>query len=115
MKKKKKWPAISVIVLLGAGLVFYLLTFLLYEPSEDFYEFPVPKNAGLLHKDEITERYEWVFASEENGIPFIYEWVLSINGWKEKMSEGASTLYTNGSHTIDLISTTRMLEIIKVE
>ncbi|MBC5638064.1 hypothetical protein H8S33_14800 [Ornithinibacillus sp. BX22] len=115
MKKKKKWPAISVIALLGAGLVFYLLTFLLYEPSEDFYEFPVPKIATLLHKDELTERYEWVHASEENGIPSIYKWVLSKNGWKEEISEGASTLYTNGSHTIDLISTTNMLEVIKVE
>lgn len=59
--------------------------------------------------------YDWSRASEEFGIPFDYEIVLKANGWRKGEREGASVLYTKRSHSMDLISTTKRLDIIKVK
>ena len=109
MRKKILW-LISVIAI---GIAYFLITLFLYEPSDNLYGFPVPKNAEITRKDEIVESYNWSRASEENGIPFSYEMVLKVNGWTKGEREGASVLYTKGNYQLNLISTTKQLDIIK--
>ncbi|MEH7380978.1 hypothetical protein V7138_10900 [Bacillus sp. JJ1533] len=102
-------------LLIGVGVGYYFITLSLYEPSEELYGFPIPKNAELVQKSNQSESYDWLKASEENGIPFGYEFVLAKNDWVKGERDGASVTYTKGKHTIDLISTSKKLDIIKVK
>lgn len=51
---------------------------------------------------------------EENGIPYGEEIALKAKGWKKGKSEGASVFYTKENNTIDLLTTTKQLEILRV-
>ncbi|MFS0674889.1 hypothetical protein [Ornithinibacillus sp. 179-J 7C1 HS] len=111
MKKKIWW----LTAILTIGTSYCLITLFLYEPSDNLYGFPVPKNAELTRKDEKVESYNWSRASEENGIPFSYEMVLKVNGWTKGERLGASVVYTKDDYEITLISTTKQLDFIKPE
>ncbi|MGN1400995.1 MAG: hypothetical protein ACI4XL_05780 [Bacillus sp. (in: firmicutes)] len=113
MKKLVGWT-LTLATLLICGVIYYFITYFLYEPSKDLFGFPVPRNAELIEESELGKSYEWSKASEENGIPFGYELVLKANGWKKGEREGASVIYTKGKHRIDLISSTKQLYILKV-
>ncbi|MET3322652.1 UNVERIFIED_ORG: hypothetical protein ABIC97_005800 [Peribacillus simplex] len=113
MKKMVGWTLTLATLLIG-GVIYYFITLSLYEPSRDSFDFPVPKNAELVQENEQGKSYDWSKASEENGIPFGYELVLKANGWKKGEREGASVFYTKGNQKIDLISTTKHLNILKV-
>ncbi|MBT2605030.1 hypothetical protein J7E55_18720 [Bacillus sp. ISL-53] len=113
MKKMVGWTLTLATLLIG-GVIYYFITLSLYEPSKDAFDFPVPKNAELVQENVKGKSYDWSKASEENGIPFGYELVLKSNGWKKGEREGASVFYTKGNHKIDLISTTKHLDILKV-
>lgn len=110
MNKKIRW-AIAIIVVL-VGIIFISSNFI-YESSEDLYGFPIPKKAELVQENEVMKNYNWSRASEENGIPFDYEIILKIKGWKKGEREGASVLYTKENHNIDLSSYNKTLEVIK--
>lgn len=112
MKKKVGWSIALVSLLVGVGVATYFITF--YESSENLYGFPVPKNAKLIQKSEQAESYDWSKASEEDGVPFGYEIALKANGWTKGEREGASVLYIKGNDKIDLVSTTKRLDVIKV-
>ncbi|MEW4306007.1 hypothetical protein [Rossellomorea marisflavi] len=101
--------------LIAAGPLYYFITLALYEPSEDLYHFPVPTHAKLVGENEPGHQYDWSRASEENGIFYGYEMVLKANGWEKGEREGASVYYTKGDHTIDLMSASKHLEILKVD
>ncbi|PJN91696.1 hypothetical protein [Bacillus sp. mrc49] len=115
MKKKIGWTLAMIALLIGGSVLYYFGTLALYETNEDLYEFPVPKNAELTKESEYGKNYDWSRASEENGIPSSYEWVIKANGWKKGEREGASVLYTKGDHTIDVISTNKKLDILRVK
>jgi hypothetical protein len=114
VKKKVGWSIALVTLFIVVGIATYLITLSFYESSEDLYGFPVPQNAKLIQKSGQSESYDWSKASEEDGIPFVYEIALKASGWTKGVREGASVLYKKGNHTIDLISTTKRLDIIKV-
>lgn len=109
MKKLLSWTMGFAILLFG--IVIYLS---LYKPLEDFYDFPVPKNAKVVQENEKVKNYTWSEESEENGIPLGYELVLKLNGWEKGERDGASVIYTQRNHKIDLIFTSKHLTIIKV-
>ena len=111
-KKMVSWTIALATPLFGGVIYFFILQFL-YLPSEDLFNFPVPRNAELIKENEIVKSYDWSSASEENGIPFGYKLVLKVNGWKEGEREGASVSYTKGNKKIDLISTTKHLTSLK--
>lgn len=115
MRGKKGWTIALMTFLIGIGIVYYFIALSLYEPSEDLYGFPIPKNAELVQKSIKSESFDWSRASEEYGIPFDYEIVLKVNGWRKGEREGASVLYTKGNHSIDLISTTKRLDMIIIK
>lgn len=112
MKKKIGWT-LALAALLISGSAYYFITLSLYEPTEDLYGFPVPKNAELVEESSAGKNYEWSRASEENGIPYEYEFALKKNGWEKGEREGASVYYTKGDHKINLISTTKQLDILR--
>lgn len=114
VKKKMVSWTIALATPLFGGVIYYFILQSLYLPSEDLFNFPVPRNAELIQENEKEISYDWSAASEENGIPFGYELVLKANGWKKGEREGASVLYTKGNKKIDLISTTKHLNILKV-
>ncbi|MFJ5713257.1 hypothetical protein [Neobacillus sp. NPDC093127] len=115
IKKKVGWIIAIMVLLIGVGIGYYFTALSLYEPSEDLYGFPIPKKAELVQESNKSKSYDWSRASEVNGIPFDYEIALKANGWKKGEREGASVLYTKGNHTIDLLSSTKWLDIIKVK
>ncbi|WP_323856356.1 hypothetical protein [Rossellomorea marisflavi] len=41
--------------------------------------------------------------------------VLKANGWEKGEREGASVYYTKGDHTIDLMSASKHLDILRVD
>ncbi|MCY8939729.1 hypothetical protein [Peribacillus frigoritolerans] len=100
---------------LGGAIIYYSISISLYTATEDLNEFPIPKNAKLVQLNEQGNRYEWSRASEEDGIPNGYAMALKANGWKKGKSEGASVLYMKGNNKIDLITTTKQLEILRVK
>ncbi|MBN6887292.1 hypothetical protein ACUXCC_002316 [Cytobacillus horneckiae] len=112
--KIKITVGVLAIVLIG-GLIFYFTTFFVYQQSEKFFGFPIPKNAELVSEKGLINIYDWSRASEENGIPFDYELVIKAKGWKFVDREGASTYYEKEGYRIDLISTTDHLEIRVLE
>jgi len=113
-KKKKGWKIALATPLVG-GVIYYFILLFLYLPSEDFYNFPVPRNAELIKENEKAKSYYWSAAIEEYGIPFGYELVIKINGWKKGEREGALVLYTKGNKIIDLILTREHLDILKAD
>ncbi|MFJ3388164.1 hypothetical protein [Lysinibacillus sp. NPDC086135] len=115
IKKKVGWTIAIMVLLIGVGIGYYFTALSLYEPSEDLYGFPIPKNAELVQESNKSKSYDWSRASEENGIPFDYEIALKANGWKKGEREGTSVSYTKGNHTIDLLSSTKWLDIIKIK
>ncbi|MCM3766062.1 hypothetical protein [Neobacillus niacini] len=115
MRKSIAWTIVFMTLAIGIGIGYYFIALSLYEPSEDLYGFLIPKNAESVNSSNKSESYDWSRASEEYGIPFDYEIALKANGWRKGEREGASILYTKGSHSIDLISTTKRLDIIKVK
>jgi len=62
--------------LIGGAIIYYSISISLYTATEDLNEFPVPQNAELVQLNEQGNRYEWSRASEEDGIPYGYEWPL---------------------------------------
>ncbi|WP_042142123.1 hypothetical protein [Paucisalibacillus sp. EB02] len=110
MKKIIIWSMLLICPLLGIGMI----NFLLYEKDAELDNFPIPNNAELMNQNEFGNNYSWSKASEENGIPFGYEIVLWVSGWKKGEREGASVYYSKGNHTIDLISTREHLTILRV-
>jgi hypothetical protein len=115
MKKRFGWILSTATVVIVPAPLYYFITLALYEPSEDLHHFPVPKHAKLVGENEHGHQYDWSRASEENGIPYGYEMVLKANGWEKGEREGASVYYTKGDHTIDLISTSKHLDILRVD
>jgi hypothetical protein len=115
IKKKIGWKIALVILVIGIGIGYYFIALSLYEPSDELYGFPIPKKSEYVQESEKSKSYDWSRASEEHGIPFDYEVALKGNGWKKGEREGASVLYTKGDHTIDLVCTTKRLDIIKVK
>jgi len=109
MKKIFIW-FLSLLLILGG--IFYFTIFFAYQPAEDLFNFPIPKSAEIIDEKGSSRSYNWSKASEENGIPFGYEMVLKANGWKKGERDGASVIYTKGKHSIDLISTTKHLNLI---
>ena len=95
--------------------IYYSISISLDTATEDLNEFPVPKNAELVQLNEQGNRYEWSRASEEDGIPYGYAMALKANGWKKGNTEDASVLYMKGNNKIDLITTTKQLEILRVK
>ena len=75
--------------------------------------FQSAKTAELTDQNELGKIYTWSKASEENGIPFGYEVVLWMHGWKKGERLGASVHYSNGNYTIDLISTRDHMDILR--
>ncbi|WP_458352242.1 hypothetical protein [Peribacillus frigoritolerans] len=71
----------------------------------------------MVQLNEHGNRYEWSRASEDDGIPYGYAIALKANGWKKwkSESEGASVLYMKGNSKVDLITTTKQLEILRVK
>ncbi|AMM93140.1 hypothetical protein UP17_11955 [Peribacillus simplex] len=114
MKEKIGWTLAIAALLIGGGIIYYFINLSLYETTEGLYEVPVPKNAKLVMENEHGKNYEWSRASEENGIPYGYELALKANGWKKGEREGASVFYTKGQQKIDVISTTKHLDILRV-
>lgn len=114
MNKKIFLPLVLTVLLVG-GLIYNFLTVSQYEPSQELYEFPIPKNAELIQKSSYGISYDWSLASEENGIPFGYKWAIKANGWEKGERDGASVYYTKGNRKIDLISSTKHLDILKVK
>jgi len=115
MKKKISCALTLAAFLIGGAIIYYSISISLYTATEDLNEFPVPKNAELVQLNEQGNRYEWSRASEEDGIPYGYAMALKANGWKKGKTEGASVLYIKGNNKIDLITTTKQLEILRVK
>ncbi|MGM9923555.1 MAG: hypothetical protein ACI35R_04830 [Bacillus sp. (in: firmicutes)] len=114
MSKKLLIKCSAVLLLfLFIGILYYWISISSYQTSEDLYDFPIPKNAQLVHEKEKVSGYEWGKASFENGIPFSYRIVIKQNGWKEGEREGGNTLYTKGKNKINLLSDTDYIEISK--
>ncbi|MEK3797003.1 hypothetical protein MHI18_01910 [Peribacillus sp. FSL H8-0477] len=113
MKKMVGWT-ITLTTFLLVGFIYYFISLSLYEPSEDSFDFLIPKKAELIQENGQGKSYDWSQASEENGIPFSYKIALKANGWKKGESGGASVYYTKGNHKVILTTTTNHIDIIKV-
>ena len=102
-------------LLLIGGAIYYFITVSLYKPSKELYNFRIPKNAELVQENSRGKSYDWSPTSEESGIPFGYKLAIKVSGWKKGERDGASVYYTKGTKKIDLISSTKHLNILKVE
>ncbi|WP_270181059.1 hypothetical protein [Alkalihalobacillus sp. CinArs1] len=109
MKKIAIATLVLSIFLIGPTIVFSSFT-----PSDELSDFPVPKRAVLIEEGEDRERYEWSKASEENGIPLGYKFVLKAKGWKEEERLGASVIYRKDRNKINMISTSGYVDLIKL-
>ena len=114
LKKTIGWTLALTMLLIG-GAIYYFITVSLYEPSKELYNFPIPKNAEFVQESSRGKSYDWSPASEESGIPLGYELAIKVNGWKKGERKGASVYYTKGTKKIDLISSTKHLNILKVD
>jgi hypothetical protein len=114
LKKTIRWTLALTMLLIGVA-IYYFIRVSQYEPSKELYNFPIPKNAELVQENSRGKSYDWSPASEESGIPFGYELAIKVNGWKKGERDGASVYYTKGTKKIDLISSTKHLNILKVD
>jgi hypothetical protein len=120
MKNKKiLWSIISIIFLTSVIFIMYTL-FFAYEEKEKLYGFPIPNGAVLkeemlLKSGKLVQNYHWSRASEENGVPFYYEYVIERKGWEFQYREGASSYYEKDGHVIDLLSLNDLLTITVIK
>ena len=103
------------LAILLIGGCYYFFIYFPYQPSKDFFDFPVPRNAEIIRENETSKTYKWSSSSEEHGIPFGYAKAINSYGWKKEGQEGALTYYSNGEHQIILISLTEIISIEKVK
>lgn len=113
MRKKFMNFLILLFILIFAGILYYWITISSYQTSEDLNNFPYPKNAHLVYKNDNVYGYDWGKASVENGIPFSYKLVIKQNGWKKVDQEGGNTTYIKGNYKINLLSDRDYIEITK--
>ncbi|MCT1579153.1 hypothetical protein M3E13_18830 [Oceanobacillus kimchii] len=108
---KKRIISITVVTIIFSALIVYSRLFV-YGNSSSNHDFPIPKAADLIKTNQHTEIYNWIKASEENGVPSSYMDFIEQAGWEEGDREGAAVYYTKGDHTVEVISTTNQLTII---
>ncbi|MFJ7936492.1 hypothetical protein [Sporosarcina sp. NPDC096371] len=114
MKKTIGWTLTLSTLLIG-GAIYYFIAVSQYAASKELYNFPIPKNAELVQENFRGKSFDWLSISEESGIPLGYELAIKANGWKKGEREGASVYYTKGTNKIDLISSTKHLNVLKVD
>jgi len=93
------------------GLIFhYSQTF---EDSVFTEGFPIPVKAEVhrISGEHKMESYNWNGASEENGLPLRYKAVIRLAGWKKIDTFGAMTTFEKDGVTIEIVSTTNMMDI----
>ena len=108
---KNKFSIAIIFIILIGGILFFT-TYFAYEENDKFFNFPIPQNAELLSDKEDVAIYNWSKATEENGIPFVYEIIIKSKGWSNVGREGAATNYEKDGHRIVLISQTDQLTLI---
>ena len=97
--------------LLVVGGIFYSTTIFAYQPSEELFNFPIPKNAVLIKESEDVKIYNWSNTAKKDDLPFGYEIVLKTNGWQKGDREDDSVYYTKRNHQIDVISQSKQLTL----
>lgn len=97
-----------VILFFVVGILYYANLDKNYSTLDDFYGFPVPKNAELESENENGKHYYWKAASGDGGIPLSYKYMIKKSGWIEIEEErmGETGTFVKGKHTIYLQSST---------
>ena len=111
MRKKSIFNLL--LILMVVGILYYWISASSYQTSEEVNNFPLPKDAQLVYKTDQVQGYEWEKASFENGVPFSYKMVITLNRWKKVEQEGGNTTYRKGNYTINLLSDTDYIEVTK--
>lgn len=111
----RRWGALlSIIILIFvAGVLYYTNLDKNYYLLDEFYGFPVPKNAELESENEKGKHYHWDPASGTDGIPLSYKLMLKKNGWEEVERMGELGTFVKGKNTIYLQSSTEYIGIMK--
>jgi hypothetical protein len=101
MKFKKTLISFIVFILLGS--TYYFIAKSKYELSDEYEQFPIPKNAKLIKEEnDYSSEYEWSKASDVNGIPLSYRIIITTNGWEGVLREGSLTTYEKEGIQINL-------------
>ena len=100
---------------LGMAIVFALIFYYGQSFKDSVFTegFPIPGKAELhrISGEHKLESYNWNGASEEDGLPLRYRAVIRLAGWKKIDMFGAMTTFEKDSVTIEVISTTDMIDI----
>ena len=104
---------ITITLIIGLGILCYIYWDNNYYMLEDFYDFPIPKNAELESENEMGKHYYWKRASSDHGIPLSYELMISRSGWEEVERMGETGTFVKGKYTIYLQSSTDYIGIMK--
>lgn len=105
----------NLVIVILLPLLLVIIYFNLYNESSTIKGFPVPKNAELEHasKEKKFEEYAWGSASEENGLPLSYLFMIKLWGWSKSEQMGTLTIYEKDGKKVDVISQTDYLFISK--
>jgi len=102
-----------IILIFVVGILYYANLDKNYYILDDFYGFPVPKNAELESENENGKHYYWKAASGDEGIPLSYKLMIKKSGWIEVERMGETGTFVKGKNTIYLQSSTDYIGIMK--
>jgi hypothetical protein len=102
-----------IILIFVVGVLYYTNLGKNYYMLDDFYGFPVPKNAELESENEKGKHYYWKPASGDKGIPLSYKLMIRKSGWEEVERMGETGTFVKGKNTIYLQSSTDYIGIMK--
>jgi hypothetical protein len=101
----------KLIIFAGLLIVITFIFLFSFRESEEFKGFPVPKTAELTEKKSKLEKYKWDSASEENGLPLRYQFMIKLWGWEKVDQMGALTTYEKNGAQVGVISLTDYLSL----
>lgn len=84
-----------------------------YEKSVFTEGFPIPGNAKVvkISGEHKFESYKWYGASEEDGLPLRYKIIIHLAGWKQVETFGAMTTYEKDRVKIEVITTSKLIDL----
>lgn len=94
------------------GFVYYVNLDKKYYVLQDFYDFPIPKEAVLESESENSKNYIWE-PSTGTGLPISYRLVIKKNGWKQTEVDGHSFIFKKANNVISIVVASDYIGILK--
>jgi len=105
---------ISLALIIGVGAYYYMNLDNHYYSSQEFYDFPIPKDAKLESESSKEKGFTWE-KSTGTDVPLSYRLMIKKKGWKQVEMDGHNVVYQKDGKFINLTLAPKFISLIKLE